>query len=165
MTVEHEAHGSGQEVVAPVPARDGLDPAGVRPAIRLHVGERGDRGALGDAGEVLLLLLLGECRLRRPRSRRHHHSRARLRPLLEAMAYAAGRDQIARQYASGFADLFDPEEGRMGVAVTFIAILELLKEAVIEVVQAEEYTPLHVRAASSVRLVADNDAAEQESQG
>ena len=49
--------------------------------------------------------------------------------------------------------------------VTFIAILELLKEAVIEVVQAEEYTPLHVRAASSVRLVADNDAAEQESQG
>ena len=65
----------------------------------------------------------------------------------------------------GFADLFDAEEGRMGVAVTFIAILELLKEAVIEVVQAEEYTPLHVRAASSVRLVADNDTAEQESQG
>lgn len=52
-----------------------------------------------------------------------------------------------------FADLFDAEEGRMGVAVTFIAILELLKEAVIEVVQSEEFAPLHVRAASSVRLV------------
>jgi segregation and condensation protein A len=65
---------------------------------------------------------------------------------------------------TGFADLFDPEEGRMGVAVTFIAILELLKEAVIEVVQAEEYSPLHVRAASSVRLVADNDSTEQEEQ-
>ncbi len=52
-----------------------------------------------------------------------------------------------------FADLFDAEEGRMGVAVTFIAILELLKEAVIEVVQSEEYAPLHIRAASSVRLV------------
>jgi segregation and condensation protein A len=66
---------------------------------------------------------------------------------------------------TGFADLFDAEEGRMGVAVTFIAILELLKEAVIEVVQADEYSPLHVRAASSVRLVADNEASEQEGQG
>jgi segregation and condensation protein A len=58
---------------------------------------------------------------------------------------------------TGFVDLFDPEEGRMGVAVTFIAILELLKEAVIEVVQAEEFAPLHVRAASSVHLVGDDD--------
>jgi segregation and condensation protein A len=58
---------------------------------------------------------------------------------------------------TGFVDLFDPEEGRMGVAVTFIAILELLKEAVIEVVQAEEFAPLHVRAASSVHLVEDDD--------
>jgi len=57
---------------------------------------------------------------------------------------------------TGFASLFDPEEGRMGVAVTFIAILELLRESVIEVVQAEQYAPLHVRAASSVRLVVDD---------
>ena len=60
---------------------------------------------------------------------------------------------------AGFADLFDPEEGRMGVAVTFIAILELLREAVIEVVQAEEYSALHIRAASSVRLVSDEEGA------
>ncbi len=58
---------------------------------------------------------------------------------------------------TGFADLFDPQEGRMGVAVTFIAILELLRESVIEVVQSEAYAPLHVRAASSVRLVSNND--------
>jgi len=57
---------------------------------------------------------------------------------------------------TGFSELFDPEEGRMGVAVTFIAILELLREAVIEVVQAEDYAPLHVRAASAVRLVSDD---------
>jgi len=54
---------------------------------------------------------------------------------------------------SDFSQLFDPEEGRMGVAVTFIAILELLKESLIEVVQAEPFAPLHVRPASSVRLV------------
>jgi segregation and condensation protein A len=57
---------------------------------------------------------------------------------------------------SSFADLFDPEEGRMGVAVTFIAILELLRESTIEVVQADAFAPLHVRAASSVRLVSED---------
>ncbi len=58
---------------------------------------------------------------------------------------------------TGFSELFDPEEGRMGVAVTFIAMLELLRESVIEVVQAEEFAPLHIRAASTVRLVSDDD--------
>jgi segregation and condensation protein A len=57
---------------------------------------------------------------------------------------------------SSFSDLFDPEEGRMGVAVTFIAILELLRESAIEVAQAEAFAPLHVRAASSVRLVSQD---------
>lgn len=61
---------------------------------------------------------------------------------------------------SGFAELFDPEEGRMGVAVTFLAILELLREATIEVVQADAFAPLYVRAASSVRLVSDAQPAE-----
>jgi segregation and condensation protein A len=46
-----------------------------------------------------------------------------------------------------FPSLFDPEEGRMGVAVTFLAILELLKETLINVVQNEPYGPIHVRAA------------------
>jgi len=58
---------------------------------------------------------------------------------------------------TGFAELFDAEEGRMGVAVTFIAILELLRESMIEVVQAEQFAPLHVRAASAVHLVGDED--------
>lgn len=53
----------------------------------------------------------------------------------------------------GFADLFDAEEGRMGVAVTFIAILELLRSATIEVVQSDAFAPLHIRASSSVHLV------------
>jgi segregation and condensation protein A len=47
-----------------------------------------------------------------------------------------------------FHQLFDPAEGRMGVAVTFIALLELLRERLIELVQAEAYSPIHVRASS-----------------
>jgi segregation and condensation protein A len=62
---------------------------------------------------------------------------------------------------TGFAALFDPEEGRMGVAVTFIALLELLRESVIEVVQADEFAPLHVRAASAVRLVSTDGTLEE----
>ena len=66
---------------------------------------------------------------------------------------------------TGFGSLFDAEEGRMGVAVTFIAILELLRESMIEVVQSDAYAPLHIRAASSVHLVSDGDEAlEAESQ-
>jgi chromatin segregation and condensation protein Rec8/ScpA/Scc1 (kleisin family) len=33
----------------------------------------------------------------------------------------------------------------MGVTVTFVAILELMREGLIEVAQAEAYAPLHVR--------------------
>jgi segregation and condensation protein A len=39
----------------------------------------------------------------------------------------------------------------MGVTVTFLAILELLKESLIDVVQAEAFGPIHVRAAQSAR--------------
>jgi segregation and condensation protein A len=46
-----------------------------------------------------------------------------------------------------FVRLFRPEEGRLGVCVTFAALLELLREGLIDVVQAEAYAPLHVRRA------------------
>jgi segregation and condensation protein A len=46
-----------------------------------------------------------------------------------------------------FTTLFKPEEGRMGVTVTFVALLELMREGLIEVVQAEAYSPLHIRLA------------------
>jgi segregation and condensation protein A len=46
-----------------------------------------------------------------------------------------------------FIRLFRPEEGRMGVTVTFAALLELLREGLVEIVQTEPYRPLHVRRA------------------
>jgi segregation and condensation protein A len=46
-----------------------------------------------------------------------------------------------------FVKLFRPEEGRLGVCVTFAALLELLREGLIDVVQAEPYASLHVRRA------------------
>lgn len=45
-----------------------------------------------------------------------------------------------------FARLFTIEEGRLGVVVTFMAILELVKESLIELVQNEPFSEIHVRA-------------------
>ena len=42
-----------------------------------------------------------------------------------------------------FTTLFNKEEGKIGVVVTFLAILELLKDSLIEIVQSEEFGPIH----------------------
>lgn len=44
-----------------------------------------------------------------------------------------------------FTELFHAGEGRLGVVVTFIAVLELVREALLELVQSEAFAPIHVR--------------------
>jgi segregation and condensation protein A len=68
----------------------------------------------------------------------------------------------ARRFVE-FSELFHIDEGRMGVTVTFVAILELVREELIEIVQAQEFAALHVRAAApraSLRLVEDSPSNE-----
>jgi segregation and condensation protein A len=79
----------------------------------------------------------------------HHHVqreplsvRQRMTDVLSVLSAAAFVD---------FVRLFKPEEGRRGVTVTFVAILELLREGLIDIVQAEPYAPLHVRLGSPTR--------------
>jgi segregation and condensation protein A len=48
-----------------------------------------------------------------------------------------------------FADLFDPARGVPVVVVNFIALLELAKETLIEITQAEAFAPIYVRLAYS----------------
>ena len=58
-------------------------------------------------------------------------------------------DVLARvNAASGFVAfdaLFDPREGRRGVVVTFLALLELAREALVEIVQNAPFSPIYVR--------------------
>ena len=54
-----------------------------------------------------------------------------------------------------FVDLFSISEGRLGIAVTFLAVLELLKDATIEVVQNEEFAPMHIRVSSAIHITED----------
>ena len=44
-----------------------------------------------------------------------------------------------------FETLFDVSEGRLGVVVTFLAMLELAKEMLVEIVQEEPLAPIYVR--------------------
>ena len=55
-------------------------------------------------------------------------------------------ERIQHDAFTPFTAFFDTSEGRMGVVVTFMAILELIKEQLIELVQAEAYAPIHVKA-------------------
>ena len=45
-----------------------------------------------------------------------------------------------------FVSLFSADEGKLGVVVTFMAVLELIKESLVELVQNEAFGPIHVRA-------------------
>jgi segregation and condensation protein A len=47
----------------------------------------------------------------------------------------------------GFEDLFDASQGTPVLVVTFIALLELAKETLIEITQAEAFAPIYVRLA------------------
>jgi len=49
-----------------------------------------------------------------------------------------------------FTKLFTIEEGRGGVVVTLLAILELIKQSMLELVQTEPYGPIHVKAVGKV---------------
>ena len=48
-----------------------------------------------------------------------------------------------------FVALFTLEEGRLGVVVTFLAVMELIKESLVEIVQSENFGPIHVKAKTS----------------
>ena len=53
----------------------------------------------------------------------------------------------SQDYCS-FDSLFTVEEGRLGVVVTFLAILELIKESLVDIVQSEGFGPIHIKARS-----------------
>lgn len=57
-------------------------------------------------------------------------------------------DQLNQVPSLLFADCFDIEEGRMGVVVGFLAILELLKLGLIDIVQASYFGQIHIKVVS-----------------
>jgi segregation and condensation protein A len=56
------------------------------------------------------------------------------------------RRLLGRKFVE-FENLFDPTRGIQVLIVTFIAMLELAKESLIDLTQAEAYAPIYVRLA------------------
>lgn len=49
-----------------------------------------------------------------------------------------------------FISLYNLEEGKLGVVVTFMAVLELIKEQLVDLVQSEPFAPIHVKVKADV---------------
>ena len=73
----------------------------------------------------------------------HHHIQLETLSTREKMSAI-----LANLSSSDFvslASLISREEGRLGVVVTFLAIMELMKDALIEIVQTDPFGPIHLK--------------------
>lgn len=90
-----------------------------------------------------LLLSLAEVLRRADMFVSHHVEKERL-STRERMGQVL--DHLKGKPFVPFVSLFIVSEGRLGVVVTFLAVLELIKESLVEIVQSEEFGPIHVKA-------------------
>ncbi len=79
----------------------------------------------------------------------HHHIQREALSVRERMSNVLAG--LSADRFSEFSSLFTAEEGRMGVVVTFLAILELIKESLVELIQSEPFAPIYVKAAAGDR--------------
>jgi len=85
--------------------------------------------------------------LRRAKLTQHHHITREQLSVREHMSIVLKSLQ-GRRFAM-FEDLFDVSRGPQVLVVTFIAMLELAREHLLEVTQAEAFAPIYVRLAYS----------------
>ncbi len=73
----------------------------------------------------------------------HHHIQLETLSTREKMS-----DILSNLSSNDFislTSLLNKEEGRLGVVVTFLAIMELMKDALIEIVQTDSFGPIHLK--------------------
>jgi segregation and condensation protein A len=91
-----------------------------------------------------LLLALKDV-MRRAELFGHHAIKREALSVRQRMGELLGRLTSDRTFQR-FETLFDVTEGRLGVVVTFLSVLELAKEMLVEIVQEEPLGPIYVRA-------------------
>ena len=97
-----------------------------------------------------LLLALSEV-LRRADMFTHHHIQRESLSVRERMSQVLSK--LEPNKFIEFTTLFTAEEGRLGVVVSFLAVLELLKAHLIELVQAEPFAPIYISPAGAAQAV------------
>ena len=83
--------------------------------------------------------------LRRARLNAHHTIGREQISMREVMSSVLRRLQD-RRWAE-FSDLFEPTQGVLHAVVTFVALLELAREGLVQITQAEAFAPLYLRLA------------------
>jgi len=73
----------------------------------------------------------------------HHHITRELLSVRERMSRIIG--QLRENPFIEFHDLFSPEEGRMGVVVSFLALMELTREQLVDLVQNEPLGTIYIK--------------------
>lgn len=104
-----------------------------------------DRGLTRPDPEVDLkeiLLALSEVLRRADMFESHHVEKEKL-STRERMGQVLS--VLSHEQFVPFVTLFKVDEGRLGVVVTFLAVMELIKEQLVEIVQSEAFGPLHVK--------------------
>jgi segregation and condensation protein A len=93
--------------------------------------------------ELQELLLALKKVLKRSEQFNHHHIHREPLSVRERMSKIL--KTVSSDCLTEFAKLFSPEEGRRGVVVTLMAILELIKEQFIELTQSSPFSPLYIK--------------------
>jgi len=89
-----------------------------------------------------LLIVFGEV-LKRANLQQSHRVQREALSTRERMSFVL--EVLKGEEFIPFVDLFSPEEGRAGVVVTFLALMELMKDSLIEIVQTKNFGEIHVR--------------------
>ncbi|WP_133407410.1 segregation and condensation protein A [Parashewanella tropica] len=82
--------------------------------------------------------------LKRVEANEHHHVQKEVLSTRERMVEILGK--LSTERYTQFQELFHVEEGRAGVIVSFLAIMELVKELLVELVQTEPLSTIYVKA-------------------
>jgi len=80
----------------------------------------------------------------------HHH--IQMEPLSVRERMSKVLEMINGDEFTPFTALFQSAEGRMGVVVSLLSVLELIKEALIVLVQSEPFAPIYIKARSGAVL-------------
>ncbi|MBK1727017.1 segregation/condensation protein A [Halorhodospira neutriphila] len=80
------------------------------------------------------------------RARLHEHHQVEREPISVRERMTETLARLSAQRYTPFPELFAAAEGRTGAVVTFLALLELVRESLVELVQADAFAPLYVRA-------------------
>lgn len=89
-----------------------------------------------------LLLALTDV-LKRVEFQANHQIKMDSLSVREKMSHILAKTQGESHFL--FSELFDLREGRLGIVVTFLALLELLKESLIEFIQTTAFAPIYLK--------------------